>query len=114
AVPLYKVLDSLAGRGRFWEVDGRTVRLRSRTWAHDRRAEIPERFLQRWTSVRDRKGVLGLDEMAEIALALRDEQVESLVFGMIGGAGGGFSDFLSVSMGRDILRVYGRLQPLQR
>jgi hypothetical protein len=114
AIPAYKVLDSLAGRDHSWELDGSAVRLRSRTWAHDRRADIPERFLQRWTAVRERKGVLGLDDMADIALALRDEQVESLVFGMIGAVGGGFSDFLSVSMGRDILRVYGRLQPLQR
>src|SRR5205823_65659 len=75
SVPLYKVLDGLAGKSRTWELDGGTVRLRCRTWAHDRRAEVPERFTRTWSATRDRKGSLSLDDMAQIALSLRDEQV---------------------------------------
>ncbi len=113
-IPLYRVLDTLAGTSRRWERDGHTIRFRSRTWAHDRRAEIPVRYMRRWLDARDKKGGFGLDDMAEIAALLRDEQVDSLMFSALEAGAKDFTDFVMISANRNILRFYGKLIPPQR
>jgi hypothetical protein len=90
------------------------IRLRSKTWAHDRRAEIPVRYMQRWLAAREKKGGFTLDDLAEIAGLLRDEQVESLMFSAMEAGTRDFNDFVMVSANREILRFWGKLLPLQR
>lgn len=113
-VPLYKVLDKMAGLTREWVRDGDTIRLRSKTWAHDRRAEIPVRYMRRWLAQRQKNGGLSLDDLSEIAATLRDEQVDSLMFSALEEGTQDFTDFVMIPMNRDILRFYARLLPLQR
>lgn len=113
-LPLYKLLDEMAGTSRRWERDGDVIRLRSRTWAHDRRAEIPTRYMQRWLALRQKQEGFTLDDVAEIASLLRDEQVDSLMFSAIECDSTDINDFVMVSMNRDALRVYGKLLPAQR
>lgn len=112
--PLYQVLDAMAGSSRRWERDGDVIRFRSRTWAHDRRAEIPTRYMQRWLALREKQGGFTLDDVAEIATLLRDEQVESLMFSAIECDSRDINDFVLVTANRDPLRVYGKLLPAQR
>jgi len=118
-LPLFKALDQLAGAGRGWELAGNTVRIKSKTWAHDRRCEIPMRYMKRWTEMRARKGGFTLDDLAEVASTLRDEQVDSLMFAAMelgNGAedGAAIGELAMVSMNKDMLRFWGRLLPLQR
>lgn len=112
--PLYKLLDEMAGTSRRWERAGDLIRFRSRTWAHDRRSEIPTRHMQRWLALREKQGAFTLDDVAEIATLLRDEQVDSLMFSAIECDAKDMSDFIMVTTNRDPLRVYGRLLPAQR
>lgn len=113
-VPLYRVLDAVAGGGRRWERDGDTIRIKSKTWAHDRRGEIPVRYMRRWLEVRDRKGGFALEDLAEISALLRDEQVDSLMFSALEADAKDMTDFVMISTNRSILRLYGRLIPPQR
>jgi len=113
-IPLYKILDQMAGTGREWERDGDVIRLRSRTWAHDRRGEIPARYMRRWLASREKSGGFSLEDMAEIVTLLRDEQVESLMFSAMEEGAQEFSDFTLIPANRNVLRLYGRLLPLQR
>ena len=113
-VALYKVLDTVCGMTRDWERDGEVIRLRSRTWAHDRRGEIPVRYMRKWLETRTRKGGFALEDLAEIAAMLRDEQVESLMYAALEAGTEDFTDFIMVSANRDILRFYGKLLPVQR
>lgn len=112
--PLYKVLDDMAGATRRWVRDGDLIRFRSRTWAHDRRAEIPTRYMRRWLAVRERQGGFTLDDVAEIASLLRDEQIDSLLFSALECEAGDITDFVLVAGNRDPLRLYGKLIPAQR
>jgi hypothetical protein len=112
--PLYKLLDDMAGTSRRWERAGDLIRFRSRTWAHDRRSEIPTRYMQRWLTLREKQGGFNLDDVAEIATLLRDEQVDSLMFSAIECEAKDMNDFIMVTTNRDPLRVYGRLLPAQR
>jgi len=114
-IALYKVLDQMAGLGRAWERDGDVIRLRSKTWAHDRRGEIPSRYMRRWIAIREKKGGFTLDDIAEMASLLRDEQVDSLLYSaMEEGMPQGFEDFFMVSANKQPLRFYGKLLPAQR
>lgn len=113
-LPLYQLLDKMAGSGRAWTRDGGAIRIRSKTWAFDRRGEIPLRYMQRWLAVRDKRGYLELDDMAEIASLLRDAQVDSLMFAAMEAGGGNFTDFAMITQNRDILRFWHTLLPIQR
>jgi hypothetical protein len=113
-LPLYRVLDRLAGSSRRWVRDGDFIRLRSRTWAHDRRGEIPDRILDQWAAVRQRQGGFTLDNLAEIATALRDEQVESLLMLALDGGMENMLEYTTLNANRYLLRLYGTLQPPQR
>jgi hypothetical protein len=113
-IPLFKILDQMAGMTREWERHGDVIRLKSKTWAHDRRCEIPARYMKRWVSVREKKGGLALDDLAEIASVLRDEQVENLMYSAMEEGVSEFTDFMMVTMNRDPLRFWARLLPLQK
>lgn len=113
-LPLFKLLDQVGGMTRDWELDHGVIRFRSRTWAWDRRSEIPARLMQRWLAERKRKGVFNLDDLAEIAASLRDEQVENLMFSAMEAGANEFNDFTMISTNRDVLRFWGSLLPLQR
>ena len=115
-IPLYEALDGLAGLGREWEWDGNFVRFRSKTWAFDRRAEIPLRLTRSWIERRRQRGRLSLDDLANIAVSLRDEQLDGLILAIIeaGGDGSDFTSMIGLQTGRDVLRVYGSLIPPQR
>jgi hypothetical protein len=113
-MPLYKVLDQLAGMGRQWERDGDLIRLKSRTWAQDRRGEIPQRLMQRWEALRKQQGGLTLDNLAEIAGALRDTQVETLMYAAMELGSDSFLDYTTASGSAGILRLYNKLNLVQR
>lgn len=113
-VPFWRMLDAIGGLTRDWSWDGEVVRFRSRTWAYDRRSEIPARYMARWLEVREKQGGFTLDNLAEIAAMLSDAQVEGLLFSALEAGSRDFTDFVMVSMNRDILRFYGRLIPPQR
>jgi hypothetical protein len=113
-VPLYKALDAVAAGAREWERDGAFIRFKSKTWAHDRRCEIPARYMKRWLAVREKKGGLALDDLAEIASLLKDAQVENLMYSAMEEGATDFTDFLMVTMNRDPLRFWANLLPLQR
>lgn len=113
-LPLYQLLDKMAGSGRAWTRDGGAIRIRSKTWAFDRRGEIPLRYMQRWLAVREKRGYLELDDMAEIASLLRDAQVDSLMFAAMEAGGAHFTDFALITQNRDILRFWHTLLPIQR
>jgi hypothetical protein len=104
----------MAGTSRDWERDGLVIRMRSKTWAHDRRSEIPTRHMRRWLAEREKVGGFTLDAVAEIATLLRDEQVESLMFSALECEAKDIGDFVLISGNRDPLRLYGKLLPAQR
>ncbi len=119
--PLFKVLDAIAGTGRRWELVQPTmgegpalVWMKSKTWAHDRRAEIPERLLEQWAALRKKQGGFSLDDLAVISLTLRDEQVENLTASVFGVGMSSASELMMVPMSKGILRLWGRLQPQQK
>lgn len=109
---LYEVLDKVSGQGREWVRDGDVIRLRSKTWAHDRRAEIPIRLLKRWKALREQHNGFTLEDLAEIASSLRDEQVESLMFASMEQEVGDMEVFTTLSTNAGILRLYGSLSPV--
>jgi hypothetical protein len=113
-IPLYKILDQMAGTSRDWELDGTVVRLKSKTWAFDRRSEIPARHMRRWLDARAQKGAFNLDDLAEIAATLRDEQVENLMYSAMEAGARDFTDFVMITANRDALRFWASLLPLQR
>ncbi len=113
-IALFKVLDKLAGTGRRWERDGDLIRFKSKTWAHDRRAEIPARLVREWQATREKQGGFTIDQLARMALLLRDEQLESLLFSSLDNAMAGLMDGMVISSNRGILRLYGSLPAPQR
>jgi hypothetical protein len=114
AQPLFKVLDTLCATARDWERDGATIRLRSRTWAHDRRGEVPTRLLKRWQASWERNQGFDLEDLSLIAAALRDEQTETLLFAALELELKNAMDYIAVSTGRGPLRLLGSLLPAQR
>lgn len=113
-IRLYRVLDQITGTTRTWEREGDTIRLRSRHWAHHRRAEIPVRDVRRWLDLRKKQGGFTLDDLAGIATTLRDEQVEALPLSAREAGVANASDFHELRRNQGILRFYGQLVPLQR
>lgn len=113
-VALFKVLDKIATAAREWTFDGEMVRFRSKSWANDRRAEIPARYMRRWLAERDKRGGFTLDMVAEMVTLLRDEQVESLMFSAMEEEQSVPTEMVTVSSSRNVLRLWGKLLPSQR
>src|SRR5262249_17173706 len=58
-----------------WNQDGSWLQFRSTSFYDDRRKEVPNRLLARWSAARRRNGSLSLDELIEIA-QLPDAQLD--------------------------------------
>jgi hypothetical protein len=77
AQPLFAALNRLAGTMRLrWSRDGEWLQFRSATYYHDRRKEVPNRLLVRWSETRRQHGMLPLDDLVEIA-QLSDAQLDA-------------------------------------
>lgn len=74
--PLYRALNSRVLRTSRWSRRGEIFHVRSYTWYVERAAQIPQRVAQRWASHFRRRPQLSLDMAAELALSLKDEQLE--------------------------------------
>ncbi len=111
---LWKVLDRLAAEGKRWVLDGQVIRFRSKTWASDRRSEIPLRLMARWQEMHKRQGSFSLENLAEMATSLRDEQTETLMYAAMELEAKNPLDYMAVGANREILRFYGKLLPQQR
>jgi hypothetical protein len=116
----YEALTRHLGWAAEWARDGEFLRIRSRTWYHDRPAEIPARVARHWVALLRREQRLSLDHAAALAVQLTDAQwpqlggvlqdggVQLQADGL--GRSRGFSDEVS----REILRTYGTLSPRQQ
>jgi len=66
--PLFTALNRLADTMRLrWSRDGLWLQFRSTSFYDDRTKEVPNRMLARWAAVRQRQGMLTLDDLVEIA-----------------------------------------------
>jgi hypothetical protein len=114
-IPLFELLDLLAGSSNHWDHQGRLIRLRSRTWFLDRPREIPLRLIRRWKALFDQHGALSLDEYARMATELTDAQLDSLPrIGEEIGLSLYWSDLSRIYLVRHALRLYASLSPGQR
>jgi hypothetical protein len=77
AQPLFAALSQLAETMRLrWSRDGEWLQFRSATYYHDRRKEVPNRLLVRWSETRRQHAMLPLDDLVEIA-QLSDAQLDA-------------------------------------
>jgi hypothetical protein len=77
--PLVQILDTIAGGLQYdWKKEGNLLRFRSRTYAQDRFAEVPDRILRPWIQRVARRGAPALDDLAELAAALNDDQCSGM------------------------------------
>jgi hypothetical protein len=77
---LFEALNQLANAMRLrWDRDkeGGWLRFRSTSFYNDRRKEVPNRLLSRWSAARREHGHLRLDDLVEIA-ELTDAQLDTL------------------------------------
>jgi hypothetical protein len=120
---LQELLDRTILPGARWSREGEFIHVRRWTWYDDRLAEIPERLVKQWTDRLRSQPRLSLEDAAALALALRDEQLDSfeavmreqgLAFSGVN-LDPGVEPFVSafVQM-KAILRAYGSLSPAQR
>src|SRR5206468_3607384 len=66
------------------------------------------------SEVRPQQGGLTLENLAEIAGVLRDTQVETLMFAAMELGSDSFMDYMTLAGSAGILRLYGKLSPVQR
>lgn len=78
--PLYKILIALEKGGFTWAYDGAVLRIRPTDWALKRSCEVSKSFIQYYVNLLDKRGKLTLDNIAEIASSLTDEQLSSMFF----------------------------------
>ncbi|MCX6376590.1 MAG: hypothetical protein NTU88_11255, partial [Armatimonadetes bacterium] len=113
--PVYKVLIALEKAAYKWSRGENTLRIRPEDWALKRSYEIPESLLAYYKNLLEKQGVLTLDDLAQLANGLTDEQIQNTlskdedVNFAVGALGGDF-----VREGRDILRLYAALTPAQK
>jgi hypothetical protein len=114
-VPLYRLLELLAGHAYRWDRRGSLVRLRSRTWYMERPREVPLRLVRRWAEFGERLGGLPLEEYVSMATELRDMQLQDLdVLIRRGALPVGLRDIEEAYSARHGLRLYAALTPSQR
>jgi len=114
--PVYKVLIALEKAGYKWDRGDGTLRIRSEDWALKRSYEIPESFIAFYKDLLEKQGELTLDDLAQMANGLTDEQIENtllkdtdLRYAVVPLATG-----LGFGGGCEILRFYATLTPSQR
>jgi hypothetical protein len=76
---LYQALNRHLEHVADWSRDGEFIRSRSRTWYHDRPAEIPARLAKSWAAALRRERRLTLANATDFAMVLRAEQWPHLV-----------------------------------
>jgi hypothetical protein len=77
--PLARILQSIAdGLEYDWKQEGHLLRFRSRFYYQDRYAEVPDRILRPWIQRAARAGAPSLDDLAELAAALNDDQCSGM------------------------------------
>jgi hypothetical protein len=110
------LLDKLAYELDYsWRKDGRPIRWASRTPGRDRALEAPQRIVGPWQARAARRGFAGLDEAAELASRLTDDQA----LGVSNYWGWYFEDPWIAPLGnlyaeRRHLRLWATLSPAQR
>ena len=112
--PLYQVLIGLEKAGFIWELSEGMLRIRPADWALLRSYDIPESFLAYYWGMIEKQGQLTLDDLAAIAAALTDEQIDNMLLddpeweqAVLGMRSRQLGD-------RDFLRVYGSLSLEQK
>lgn len=114
-VPLRAALRAAAGPvSRVTRADD-FFRIRRRSWYHDRLAEIPERLARQWEERLRKRPSVTTGELAELATALRDAQLENFA-AVLRERGIDLGDhfWLDVVANGSLLRAYAALHPQQR
>jgi len=113
--PVYKILIGLEKAGHVWALGDGTLRIRPENWALQRSYEIPESFLNYYKDLLEKQGEYTLDDLAAIAVALTDEQIQNtltadpdLSFAVVATLANPFGGQ------REILRMYGSLSAPQK
>lgn len=121
-----KIIDALyrvtsANRSVEWVRDGNTLRFRRDDWAEKRSSEIPDEWIASWRNSVETKLELDIDDLADIASKLSDDQIKCLLnkdfsqidnpllielFNSVG--------FSNVSWRRKFLELYSSLTKTQR
>jgi hypothetical protein len=118
-LPLYEVLNRYVLPGAAWRKEGNVVLARGHTWYQDRLAEVPDRLVRYWSARLRERRELNLDEIAALALALRNEQLEAFDEamrdeGLRWDDASGWRGNVTMTGNREMLRAYGSLLPAQR
>lgn len=113
--PLYKILIGMEKAGYNWTFGDGTLRLRPDDWALQRSYEIPESTIARYRGILEKNGEFSLDDVANLATELTDDQITNTlmkmpefmfqVISMQGGFGEG---------SRELLRLYGSMSGQQK
>ena len=111
--PLYKILIGIEHAGDTWDMQDKMLRIRPVDWALKRSYEIQESFLAYYKDLLDKQGEWTLDDVANIAVNLTDDQIQNTLMtdpdvsmAAMSLAGGSF-----MGGSRDLIRVYGLLSP---
>jgi hypothetical protein len=74
--PIYKLLIGIEKAGYTWIKDpDKTIRIRPADWALRRSYEVPEGFVGQYRALLEKKGYLGLDDVAGLLGGLTDDQI---------------------------------------
>lgn len=74
------ILDAVASAFRCdWELDGTSIRIRSRNWAERRAAMVPKADIEYWKQAIEDNGSLGVDDLAHIARVYTPEQLMEMM-----------------------------------
>jgi hypothetical protein len=117
---LYEALNRHLEHVGEWTRDGEFIRARSRTWYHDRLAEIPARVIRHWNTRLRRERQMTLDDAAAVTLSLRNEQLAQFEGALadegvhLHATGFGRGAAFHEGSNRELLRAYGTLQPRQQ
>lgn len=111
--PFYSVLIAAEKAGCLWEMGDGTLRIRPRDWAIHRTREIPQSFVNHFQSLVDKGAEFTLDEVASIASALTDAQLDGGL-NELAELGVVLRAMMSQRTHRDVLRAYGSMSPSQK
>ena len=112
--PLYNVLIAFEKGGYLWDRTDGMLRIRSQDWALKRSYEIPESFIAFYKDVLDKEGQFALDDLANMAFTLTDEQIQNTLAKEPGLSLALGSLAIGFGSGTEILRLYGSFTPQQK
>lgn len=110
----HQVLVALEKAGYNWEVSRDALRVRPTDWALQRSNEIPESFLKYYKDILEKQQEFTFNQIADIAAALTDRQIQNSLMGDPELAGALATTFSNPFGGRDLLRVYASLSNAQK